>query len=72
MMIITVHGTYHLSSITAGFSKKLRHWSVWESSKRATALGPVQSLMVPKKSAPGEPPRSRMCVDFRKINELLA
>ena len=26
--------------------------------------------MVPKKSAPGEPPRCRMCVDFRKINEL--
>ena len=27
-------------------------------------------IMVPKKSAPGEPPRHRMCVDFRKINEL--
>ena len=27
-------------------------------------------VMVPKKSAPGEPPRHRMCVDFRKINEL--
>ena len=26
--------------------------------------------MVPKKSAPGNPPRHRMCVDFRKINEL--
>ena len=26
--------------------------------------------MVPKKSAPGEPPRCRMCVDFRRINEL--
>ena len=26
--------------------------------------------MVPKKSAPGEPPRCRMCVDFRKIKEL--
>ena len=27
-------------------------------------------VMVPKKSASGEPPRCRMCVDFRKINEL--
>ena len=27
-------------------------------------------VVVPKKSAPGEPPRHRMCVDFRKINEL--
>ena len=27
-------------------------------------------VVVPKKSAPGEPPRYRMCVDFRKINEL--
>ena len=26
--------------------------------------------MVPKKSAPGEPPRWRMCIDFRRINEL--
>ena len=26
-------------------------------------------IMVPKKSAPGEPPRHRMCVNFRKINE---
>ena len=27
-------------------------------------------IVVPKKSVPGEPPRCRMCVDFRKINEL--
>ena len=26
-------------------------------------------VVVPKKSAPGESPRCRMCVDFRKINE---
>ena len=26
--------------------------------------------MVPKKSAPGEPPRWRICVNFRRINEL--
>ena len=28
------------------------------------------TVVVPKKSAPGEPPRQRMCVDLRKINEL--
>ena len=27
-------------------------------------------VVVPKKSSPGEPPRRRMCVDFRKINDL--
>ena len=27
-------------------------------------------IIVPKKSAPDEPPRWRMCVDFRKINDL--
>ena len=25
-------------------------------------------VVVPKKSAPGEPPRHRMCIDFRKLN----
>ena len=29
-----------------------------------------QSMGQPKKSAPGEPPRHRMCIDFRKLNEL--
>ena len=27
-------------------------------------------VIVPKKSAPGEPPRRRMCVEYRKINKL--
>ena len=27
-------------------------------------------VIVPKKSAPGEPPRRRMCVDYRKLNKL--
>ena len=36
------------------------------------SLSPWASLIVvvPKKSRPGEPPRQRMCVDFRKINDL--
>ena len=27
-------------------------------------------VVVPMKSVPGEPPRHRMCVNFRRINEL--
>ena len=27
-------------------------------------------IIVPKKSAPGEPPRRRMCIDYRRINKL--
>ena len=27
-------------------------------------------VIVPKKSAPGKPPRRRMCIDYRKINKL--
>ena len=27
-------------------------------------------VVVPKKSAPREPPKSRLCFDFRKVNEL--
>ena len=27
-------------------------------------------VVAPKKSAPGEPPKRRLCVDFRKVNEL--
>ena len=28
-------------------------------------------VIVPKKSAPGEPPKRRMCVDYRALNSLL-
>ena len=27
-------------------------------------------VIVPKKSTPGEPPKRRLCIDFRKVNEL--
>ena len=27
-------------------------------------------VVAPKKSAPGEPPKRRLCIDFRKVNEL--
>ena len=61
---------HYLLTITAGFNKKLRQWNMWGSSRKVLVLGPAQSFMVPKQSAPGEPPRQRMCVDFRRINEL--
>ena len=28
-------------------------------------------VIVPKKTAPGEPPRRRMCMDYRMLNQLL-
>ena len=31
---------------------------------------PSPIVVIPKKSAPGEPPKKRLCVDFRKVNEL--
>ena len=32
---------------------------------------PSPIVIVPKKTAPGEPPRRRMCVDYRMLNQLL-
>ena len=28
-------------------------------------------VIIPKKTAPGEPPRRQMCVDYRMLNQLL-
>ena len=33
-------------------------------------MGQSQLLLFPRNPDPGEPPRWRMCVDFRKINDL--
>ena len=38
--------------------------------RKSTSPWASPIVVVPKKSAPGEPPRYRMCVNFRKINEL--
>ena len=38
--------------------------------KKIISLWASPIVVVPKKSAPGEPPRHRMCIDFRKLNEL--
>ena len=40
--------THCLLSITAGFSRKSKHWNVRESSEKASALGPAQSLWYPR------------------------
>ena len=38
--------------------------------KKSISLWASSIVVVPKKSAPGEPQRHRMCIDFRKLNEL--
>ena len=38
--------------------------------KKSISLWTSPIVVVPKKSAPGEPPRCRMCIDFRKLNEV--
>ena len=38
--------------------------------KKSISLWASPIVIVSKKSAPGEPPRCRMCIDFRKLNEL--
>ena len=62
--------TLYLLSITAEFSRKLRHWNMWESSKRALALGPAQLSWYPRNLHLMNLQRCRMCMDFHKINKL--
>ena len=38
--------------------------------RKSISPWPSQIVVIPKKSVPGEPPRCRICVDFRKINKL--
>ena len=38
--------------------------------KKSISLWASPIVVVPKKSAPGEPPHRRMCIDFRKLNDL--
>ena len=39
-------------------------------SEKSISLWASPIVVVPKKSAPGEPPHRRMCIDFRKLNDL--
>ena len=38
---------------------------------RSVSLWASPIVVVPKRSAPGEPPKRRMCVDYRALNKLL-
>ena len=38
--------------------------------KRSLSRWPSPVIVVPKKSAPDEPPRRRLCIDYRKVNAL--
>ena len=40
-----------------------------DSKKHVPWASPI--VIVPKKTEPGEPPRRRMCVDYRMLNSLL-
>ena len=70
----------HLPIASKSYTLPLKHYE-WvkkeiETLERAgiieRSISPWASpiVIVPKKSAPGEPPRRRMCVDYRKINKL--
>ena len=62
------------------YTLPLKHYSwVQQEIKTLECVGVIKKsispwaspiIVVPKKSAPGEPPRCRMCMDFRKINKL--
>ena len=38
--------------------------------ERSISLWASPVVILPKKSVPGEPPRRRMCIDYRRINKL--
>ena len=58
------------SNIILGFNGKLRPLEQARVIKKSISPWASPTVVVPKKSAPGEPPRHRMCIDFRKLNEL--
>ena len=70
----------NLPSVKKPYTLPLKHYD-WvqqeiESLERASiitwSVSPWASpvVMVPKKSAPGEPPRRRMCINFCAVNAL--
>ena len=59
-------------SVKKPYTLPLKHYD-WERAGIITwSVSPWASpvIMVPKKSAPGEPPRRRMCIDFHAVNTL--
>ena len=53
-----------------GCVRKLRLWKNQVSLIEAFRDGVSPVIVVPKKSAPDEPPTRRLCVDYRKVNAL--
>ena len=64
------HIPYPSNITTIGYNKKLKHWNMLVLSEKALAHGASPIVVVPKKATPGEPPHRRMCIDFRKLNDL--
>ena len=64
--------TLHFSflSITARIQQEIETLEHAGVIKKSISPWASPIAMVPMKSAPGEPQRCRMCVDFRRINEL--
>ena len=51
------------------YTLPLKHYEwVQKEMESLECVGPI--VIVPKRSSPGEPPKRRLCVDFRKVNEL--
>ena len=61
--------TLYPSIITARFNRTIKTLEHAGVIKKSISPWPSPIVVVPKKSAPGEAPRQRMCVDFQKINE---
>ena len=68
------------SSMSKPYTLPLKHYNwVQQEIKTLEHAGVIRKsispwaspiVLVPKKSAPGEPPHRRMCIDFRKLNDL--
>ena len=69
-----------LQSVKNSYTLPLKHYN-WVQQEIETlecagvirkSISPWASpiVVVPKKSTPGEPPHKRMCIDFRKLNDL--
>ena len=77
-MNIDTRNSPHVSSRPYTFPLKYYEWvqREIESLKWAGIIKKSMSnwvspiVIVPKKSTPGEPPKRRLCIDFRKVNEL--
>ena len=53
----------------SGCRKKLSNWNEWGLSQGVSPwVSPI--VIVPKKSAPNEPPRRHMCIEFCRLNTL--